>query len=783
MSSSTSKTLPSFGIRELHGPEDHGFVQITAPQYESTLKSYPSAALMYLDEDDGETVHVGSGLELEQRLDEPVPTRRLARRMTNSVPHSPSGDQKIHLFDIQRTANNLQVWRDHAAYSSKTLRDSPSPVPLQSTELVQPGQSSRTVAENVPTALSFTVPTAAVSPCSDSEPARASVPSRTDTSSDVLKDIDNVLQTACQGLESHIGGFAAFLDLTAGALRTAAEKTREADTTPVENFLSGMKNVLVEAGQMGVELLRELDTESRTPSRSRSAEAGSVKETAAPQSPHTVSESESLSKRVSFNTLESIMTNQTRQPTVSTLKASDQKLEDLGVQHEDKTEPALGHNSLDIQSQADSVMPAQPGDKADRSLMDMEASNADFAARFPPLTSLKRAKTIGSLRQESSKNEAEGSSGGANSALRRYPTIGQFEEGKRSETKSRLSLAMARRLRLHQQQAVRGYKSPSVEDTSDSDDKAQSKKAAEPVKAASPKETSESVLPGAWPEKSSAILDADGSESSGDFFNRMARFTAMEPDHGRSRSPALSCRNTSPLNDPFHPSVGALRRAQTVTASNPAARLNGPFDPMSGAPGPRDGPNARNIARPAQQTNLPRRSLTQHQSTHALRPTARPAPIPQQSTLWNNFPHPSQTPMLHRPAPWTQHGQRPPMPGAFPYPPVPQPRPAPSNDHFLRHMRSEPQFSTSAPRPTTDPGVSECIRSLRAMGYGLTDPNEDARLPMVSPLPSPPFPNLLYDCITDSDFQYASATFGNVSEAIEMIEEDKRAAKAIMSRV
>lgn len=749
MPSSTSKTLPPFGIRELHGPADHGVIQITAPQYESTIKSYPSAALTYLDEDDGETVHVGSSLELQQRLDEPVQTRRLQRHRSNSAPRSPIDDQKIHLFDIQRTANNLQVWRDHAAYSSKSLRDGPLATPTLPTGPNQGDSSNPTAADVVPTVSAPTMPAIPRPHTSVSDPARDRVSPSTEASSDILKDIDNVLQIACQGLESHIGGFAAFLDLTAGALRTAAEKTREADTTPVENFLGGMKNVLVEAGQMGIELLRELDTESKNPDRSQSADADPAQDPRATESPIKDTQSESFSKWASFESHEPKATATLQESIVPAFQSPektqrnvspaiwptfDPSLEDLRTPVERPSEPLLRHDSSDKGSPAHSSILAQSVDKPDPSLMDMDASSADFAARFPPLTSLKRAKTIGSLRLESSQNGPEETSEGTNSALTRYPTIGQFEEGKRSDRRAhRLNLGVARRLRLHQQQAVRGYKSPSVEDTSDAEEKAHGQKAADPGQTPSTKESSRSVLPGAWPEQSTVAVDADGAESSGDFFNRMAGFKPTKSDQDLSRSPALSCRNTSPLNDPFHPSVGALRRSQTVTASNPAARLNGPFDPMSGAPGPREGGGATNVERQGQQTTLPRRSLTQHQPARAPRHPVRSSVMPQQNSFWNNFPHPSQAPMVHRPAPLPPQVRRGPMPGAFPYPPVPQPRPAPSNDHFLRHMRSEPQFSTSAPRPTTDPGVSECIRSLRAMGYGLTDPNEDARLPMVSP--------------------------------------------------
>ncbi|KAL4818033.1 hypothetical protein BDW67DRAFT_158412 [Aspergillus spinulosporus] len=50
----------------------HGLVQITAADYDEIAYIHPQARLTYLDDDDGDIITVGSSLELAQRLDEPA---------------------------------------------------------------------------------------------------------------------------------------------------------------------------------------------------------------------------------------------------------------------------------------------------------------------------------------------------------------------------------------------------------------------------------------------------------------------------------------------------------------------------------------------------------------------------------------------------------------------------------------------------------------------------------------------------------------------------------------
>ncbi|KAL5042868.1 hypothetical protein BDW71DRAFT_132347 [Aspergillus fruticulosus] len=56
------------------GPQRrHGLVQIAAADYDEIAYIHPLARLSYLDDDDGDIITVGSSLELAQRLDEPAP--------------------------------------------------------------------------------------------------------------------------------------------------------------------------------------------------------------------------------------------------------------------------------------------------------------------------------------------------------------------------------------------------------------------------------------------------------------------------------------------------------------------------------------------------------------------------------------------------------------------------------------------------------------------------------------------------------------------------------------
>lgn len=752
--------LPTFGVRDLHGPSEVGLVTITAPQYDSTLKSYPSSALNYLDPDDGETITVGSALELQQRLEEPTQPKRLTRRRTASVASITETDQKIHIFDIQRTAENLTVWRDHAAYTSKpSVTQSPSSLR---------GEHSIKSADPV----SSTRIETTIQPATPSKNILSTEVSSTDSSKNILDDLDDVLQTACRGLEAHIGGFASFLDITAAALQHAAQRTRDADTTPVETLLSGLKNVLVEAKQVGIELIQEIDSHINPPPPKADATvhdtvapvspmnkaqskiqntdtAGPVSpinkteskvpttETTGPVSPivEPTSESDSASRKVSFT-----LVKETKPIYASTFKRPRDPIFGSGSVIENAFKPAVPEaKPMPYRSFPNRPAPsvqsliAPPVAQPDReqSLMDEDSSSAEFIARFPPLASLKRARTIGALRRESKQDEQPSLNGSAKAALTRYPSIGQLESRRtgadtlQSRHWRRLSASKppsANGQDSIKDRSLRGYRKPTVQE----DPEAQL--GTKNPSNSNVQGSAEGPLPGAWPERSTVAPDAALYESSAEFFDRM-----IADAKSTVKSPILSCRNTGPPEDFFALPTNTLRRAQTVTASNPAARLNGPFDPLDVAP-------------PAA---APRRSLTQRQPVRPQPVPAAPAPMiaPNPTTLWNNFNR--QVPMLNAQSHTYTSYQPPRMPGAFPYPPVPQP-----HVQSVRHMRSEPNFN---PQQNVDVRVNDCVKTLKTMGYGSGNPYEATRLPI-----------------------YAGAAAGDVLEAIEMLEEDRSAAKHMM---
>ncbi|KAI9368299.1 hypothetical protein BJX61DRAFT_230533 [Aspergillus egyptiacus] len=78
-----------------------GLVQLSAADYDEIAYLHPKARLTYLDDDDGETITVGSSLELTQRLDEPPPPT------TDTTNFS----ETIHLFDIRRSKSVRDLWK------------------------------------------------------------------------------------------------------------------------------------------------------------------------------------------------------------------------------------------------------------------------------------------------------------------------------------------------------------------------------------------------------------------------------------------------------------------------------------------------------------------------------------------------------------------------------------------------------------------------------------------------------------------------------------------------
>ncbi|KAJ5188794.1 Nucleotide-binding alpha-beta plait [Penicillium cf. griseofulvum] len=112
--------LKPFQIRNLRVPSQHqpeqpadsrtssGVVQISATDYDDLASNHPRARLTYLDDDDDdETITVGSAFELSQRLEEPLDLNA----QLESVQLSPDDISPMHIFDIRRSNSVTELWK------------------------------------------------------------------------------------------------------------------------------------------------------------------------------------------------------------------------------------------------------------------------------------------------------------------------------------------------------------------------------------------------------------------------------------------------------------------------------------------------------------------------------------------------------------------------------------------------------------------------------------------------------------------------------------------------
>ncbi|KAL5359801.1 hypothetical protein BJX96DRAFT_62337 [Aspergillus floccosus] len=125
--------LELFQIRDLHGslsqtttgdtdpsiplpntasdPQNRrGIIQISSSDYDQIATTHPRARLTYVDDDDGETITVGSSLELSQRLEDPIPLGSFSIP-TFSGPVSTS--YPMHIFDIRRSKSVTDLWKKY----------------------------------------------------------------------------------------------------------------------------------------------------------------------------------------------------------------------------------------------------------------------------------------------------------------------------------------------------------------------------------------------------------------------------------------------------------------------------------------------------------------------------------------------------------------------------------------------------------------------------------------------------------------------------------------------
>ncbi|KEF53740.1 uncharacterized protein A1O9_10141, partial [Exophiala aquamarina CBS 119918] len=586
-----SPLLPAFGIRELNGPETApGVIQITGRQYNTTIRSQPDATLLYLDDDDGELITVGSSLELQQRLDEPF------KRPTCPFPTSASNEnQMMHIFDIRQSAGNLAVWRDHEAYSSKRLREKApvkdntagmqSPVLPISLEPALPISPIRTISQTEK--LLDPLPSSShaenkppTSPTKES-PSSPDLPAH----EQITVHIDQAFGSLCEGIQTQLGPLADFLETAADGLRKVAEKTAESDTTAIENVLIGFKGIWSELGQMSREFLDSIDEqlEKNKDPKDKTvivSEEASVPVKQAKASP----KPETASKRVSFNdTAAPVECLSTEPPSVNTCFADKSfgppaSFNAWAQKPMITYAPPRNHPTNKQSYQSDSA----------RSILDWESSDPDFSTRYPPLLSLRKAKSVGGIHDKAHPHSPNRDPLAAVSALSRFPTINQFEEQNRSNTKLQPPAAIPDKIESPTTSRTAPkptkYKEPSVEDANRESPRQFTntpsiKNQNRPLSAWSP-----TPLPGSWPEPK----PSDSQESQVTIPATRTAFPAHSshaprPDDNPPVQP-LSDRLSSPVSETYSRAPIFPRRHQTVSSTNPAARLNGPFDPLANFP-------------------------------------------------------------------------------------------------------------------------------------------------------------------------------------------------------
>lgn len=823
-----SPLLPAFGIRDLNGPEaPPGVIQITGRQYNSTITSQPDATLRYLDDDDGEVITVGSSFELQQRLDDPF------KRPSLSFPPTLCNEnQMMHIFDIQKSAGSLAVWRDHEAYSSKSLREgSPSkdctgdlnspvsPISLEPSTPASPGQT-KTQADNI-LATQQSPPLAEKNPLGHPTKEISSSSPSSSPHEQITVQLDQAFGSLYEGIQSQLGPLADFLETAAEGLRKAAEKTAESDTTAIENVLTGFKGIWSELGQMGCEFLDSIDEhlqKDHTPEDNTSIvhEPSSVPQSPCLKKAEASPKLETASKRVSFNE-------------TPTAPAEHLSTESTSINDRFAGKAFGPSPSFNAWAQKPMFTPTPPitnapskqlfqGDSAKNSILDWETSDPDFSTRYPPLLSLRKAKSVSGIHDKAQPHSSARDSLASVSALSRFPSINQFEQQNRPKSKPQpLTLKLDEALGSSSPSSTpksTTYKKPTVEDACEQPPRQATNTGSISNQNRPGPSWSPTSLPGSWPEpKASDSQESPWATSA--TRTPLPAHSSYVPFHTDNPPvQALSVRLSSPVSETYSRAPIFPRRHQTVSSTNPAARLNGPFDPLANFPTlqPRPQKSQPDLKHSRDSTNgrsafetpnipgaFPQRSRTVHH-TERYKPQPQPGTFNySRPTLWeyylrqpanNSVPSLSALPRPDNVQPGFQNNappsvasgavhqhifnlpsQRPMQPAAKPQPLVPQSsvRPESSAPNLASFATRPPRtvvtiptsrlsYTPSSPpqqTPSASTAVEQCVQTLRSMGYG-SDANELARLNV-----------------------YAGAAAGNIEDAIEMIEEDREAAKEL----
>ena len=399
------------------------------------------------------------------------------------------------------------------------------------------------------------------------------------------------------------------------------------------------------------------------------------------------------------------------------------------------------------------------------SILDSETPDPDFALRYPPLMSLRRAKTVGGLNNEYQNNFVRNKFT-TQAALTRYPSIDQFESRKRSDAQSRPK-RVSLDLESGDGDLLALPNRPKVDNTDSSPWKSlfeQCKKLDADIEKGDPRPNPPLLnisrpVPGGWPETANEIQQPIRKELN------IARDTQprrpfqplrISPDAQMPGFRYVESNSSKERNTPHMPSSG-LHRSHTVAASNPAARLSTPFDPFPFNPLalPRQ-PHTSNAVPlfPRERIDYPKPREQLRTSHRPFRNTTMPGSFDTDSLRVDNTRQFESSPWSNLSTP-TRHNSllstAPPRPRLS----IPPRAPTTSNPHFLRHMRSEPQFEHPKPtvtQTTHSKEVSDCIRQLKTMGFGIGNTVEASMLEV-----------------------YANLAQGDVMDAVEMIEDDRKA--------
>ncbi len=600
-------SLPAFGIRDLNGPEaPPGVVQLLDNQYDTTISAYPEALLSYVDDDDGEIITVGSSFELGQRLEEPARHSTLPVIPALRTSNESSENRLMHIFDIKKTSASLAVWREHEAYTSKIIREkTTSSAGSSSTSLAYPaldpaGAPSQVEAEgsdrtdnHVDEVASIDADTVEPNAAATQDSGTTATSTSTSTSAFSGKSLitpreehlstklDKAFVGIFDGIESRLGPLADFLETTADGLRKLADKTANSDSSALEDVLGGFKDILTQVGEFGLGVAATINDEIE---KSKAGQASPSSQNAhqqtvarpgeapvsQPEKPHAPSKPDTARKRVSFDA----STSSAQKP--------------MSI----PAPPVLEWCSLNGEGQKRCMTPQLTHASSTRhSIMDMESTDPDFSARYPPLLSPRKAKSVNELQKTTQGTASTLSNTALGSAAVRYPSVRQLEQEARAtafkllaDSKSREETPWQPELRPRKNDS---YKPPSVEEDVETE-----KSATCPLKTPSLHPDSPIPLPGAWPELQTEDMSAlpanTGPRSETVRLSRQSKATSLQSRAGASQRidhpSSIPYPRPPVFPDALRRNPGFTRRNQTVSGTNPAARLNGPFDPLAHYP-------------------------------------------------------------------------------------------------------------------------------------------------------------------------------------------------------